>query len=168
MPSSSGITARSWNSSTANEAWPPGVCSRFFSASVASPIAVDDMATPMPATMPTASGCPRAAAMALTATMVAATCSAAQAKDRAAQRPHALRVELQADEEEQQHHAELGELQHRLRIRDQAQAPGADDHAGDQIAEHRAQAQATKQRHGDHAGREIHQRLLEKAVVFHG
>jgi hypothetical protein len=59
-------------------------------------------------------------------------------------------------------------MEHRLRIRDQAQAPGPDHHAGDEIAEHRAQAQTTEQRHGEDAGHEIHQRLLEKAVVFHG
>ena len=92
----------------------------------------------------------------------------AEAEDRAAQRPEALRVQFEADQEQQQHHAELGEVQHRLRLRDQAQAPGTDRHAGDEIAEHRAEAEPLEERHRDHAGGEIHQRLFEKALGFHG
>ena len=39
-----GITAMSWNSSTANELWPPPVCSSPFSARVCSTMAVEERA----------------------------------------------------------------------------------------------------------------------------
>ena len=92
---------------------------------------------------------------------------AAEAENRAAQRPDPLRVELEPDQEKQQHDAELGDLQHRLRIRYQPQAPGPDRHAGDEVAEHRAQADALEDRHRDDSGGEVDERLLEKAVRFH-
>ena len=93
---------------------------------------------------------------------------AAEAEDRAPQRPDALRVELQTDEKEQEHDAELGELQYGLRVRDEAQAPRPDRHAGDQVAEHRAQAEPLAQGNGNDAGGQIDQGLLKKAVRFHG
>ena len=93
---------------------------------------------------------------------------AAEAEDRAPQRPDALRVELQADEKQQEHDAELGELQHGLRVRDEAQAPGPDRHAGDQVAEHRPQAEPLAQGHGNDACGQVDQGLLKKAVRFHG
>jgi hypothetical protein len=91
----------------------------------------------------------------------------AHAEDGAAQLPQPLRLELQADEEEEQHHAELGKVQHRVRIGDEAEAPGSDRHAGGEIAEHRAEADALEDRHGDHAGGEVDQGLLQKSVIFH-
>jgi hypothetical protein len=92
----------------------------------------------------------------------------AQAEDRAPHRPHALRVELQAEQEQQQHDAEFGELQHRVRIRDQPQAPRPDRHTRDEVAEHRAQSEPLEQWNGDHACRQVDESLLEKTVGFHG
>jgi hypothetical protein len=54
-----------------------------------------------------------------------------------------------------------------LRIADQAEAPRADRHAGDEIAEHRAELQPREDRHRDHPRREIEQELREERVIFH-
>jgi hypothetical protein len=56
--------------------------------------------------------------------------------------PQPRRVQLQPDEEEEQHDAELGDVEHILRAVDQAQDLRAGDRAGDQIAESRAEAEA--------------------------
>ena len=68
----------------------------------------------------------------------------AHAEDRPAQRPEPARVELEADQEKQHHHAELGEVQHRLRIADEREPPRTDRHAGGEIAEHRAEPERLK------------------------
>ena len=164
--SSSGITARSWNSSTANDAWPPGVCSRFFSPSVARPIAVDDMATPMPATRPIASGWPSASGDRRHRGDGGHDLHAAEAEDRAAQRPHALRRSSSSpirNSSSTTPNSANSSTVFGSAIR--PQSPRADRDAGDQVAEHRAEAEALEQRHRDHAGGEVDQRLLQKAVV---
>jgi hypothetical protein len=51
-------------------------------------------------------------------------------------------------------------VQHRLGPAHEGEAPGADRHAGDQEAEHRAEAEALEHRHEDHAGGEVDERLL--------
>src|SRR3546814_8217989 len=62
---------------------------------------------------------------------------------------------LQADDEQQHHHAEFGEMQNRLDIGDQLQAPGPDNDAGNQVAEYRAKPQPLGNRHGDDRRRKI-------------
>jgi len=66
--------------------------------------------------------------------------------------PKAARLQLEADEEEQQHYTELGELQGGLHFTNHAEAPGADQHAGTKVAEHGPELQATEQRHEQHRG----------------
>ena len=61
------------------------------------------------------------------------------------QPPQPLGMKLQPDQEQQQHDAELGDVQHLLRRVDQAEAVGADQRAGDEIAEHRAEAEPAEQ-----------------------
>ena len=56
--------------------------------------------------------------------------------------PQALRIELEPDDEQHQHHAELGEVQDRLDVAHEPEAERADHAAGDEIAEHRAEAEA--------------------------
>jgi hypothetical protein len=91
----------------------------------------------------------------------------AEHEDRAAQPPQALRIELQPHQEQQQHDADLAEAQHRLGLRDQCQAPGSDCHARGEKAEHRAQAEALEDRHGDNARGEIDECLIEESVFGH-
>src|SRR5258708_30971056 len=51
---------------------------------------------------------------------------AAEAEYRPAQRPQAARLQLQPNEEKQQHYTELGELQRGLDLADHPEAEGAD------------------------------------------
>ena len=84
---------------------------------------------------------------------------AAQAEHRTAQRPQARRLQLQADDEQQQHHAQFGKVQGGFDLADEAEHARTDQDAGNQIAQHRAQAQAFEQRHGDDRRRQEHDRL---------
>src|SRR3546814_2224872 len=63
-------------------------------------------------------------------------------EDRLAQGPEPARMELEPDEEEQEGDADLGDRPLRLAAPDQPQPIGADERAGDQIAEHRTEAEA--------------------------
>jgi hypothetical protein len=85
----------------------------------------------------------------------------AGAEDALAQGPQARRLQLQADDEQQQHHAELGEMKDPVDIGEQLEAPGADDDAGREIAEHRTEAQAARDRHRDHGGDEVGEQFGE-------
>ena len=91
----------------------------------------------------------------------------APAENRTAQQPQAFGLELQADQKQQQHHAEFGKAEDHLDILDQAQAPRPDDDAGHQVAQHGAHAQALGQRHHDDGRHQVKQYVDEKAVVFH-
>ena len=64
------------------------------------------------------------AAIAATRGGVAATCTPPRPKIARRSAQTRCGVELQADEEQQQHHAELGEVQHRLRIGDERRPHG--------------------------------------------
>ena len=75
-----------------------------------------------------------------------------QAKHVAAHDPQARRLQLQADDEQQQHDAELGDLREPADVADQVQAPWADDQARGDVAEDRGQAHQAKQRHRDDGG----------------
>ncbi len=75
---------------------------------------------------------------------------AAQTEHRLAQRPQPRRLELESDQEQQQHHAQLGDVQRGFGVADEAEAPRADDRARGEIAEHRAQLQPPEQRDDDH------------------
>ena len=102
----------------------PGVGSRFFSCSDGEPdrggghreAHARDQRAP-------ASAEPERHAIAVTTSCGGDDLHAAHAEDRPAQRPQALRVELEADEEQQHHDAELGEVQHRLRIGRSGRSP---------------------------------------------
>ena len=61
-----------------------------------------------------------------------------QAEDRIAHLPEQRWPDLEPDEEQQDHHAELGEAHHIARLPHQVQQIRADQGAGDQIAQHRA------------------------------
>jgi hypothetical protein len=84
---------------------------------------------------------------------------AAEAEDRLAHVPQGRGLDLQPDQEQQDDHAELGELHDVGLLADQRQGERPDHHAGDQVAQHRAQAQALGDRHGDDGGAEIDQGL---------
>jgi hypothetical protein len=91
----------------------------------------------------------------------------AHAEDRAAHLPQLPRLEIQSDEEEQQHDAKFREAADRLGVRHELRSPRADGHAGGEKAEHRAQTEAREQRHCDHAGGEVDERLVQETVIGH-
>ena len=91
----------------------------------------------------------------------------AAAEHRPTHPPQALRLELEPDHEQHQHDAELGEVHDRFDVLDEPQSPRADRHAGDEIAEHRAEAEPPEDRHREDARGEEHEGLLQKAVRFH-
>ena len=69
-----------------------------------------------------------------------------------AHRPKTFWPEFQADDEQQQHHAELGRVHHRLDLVeavDHAEAGGTDGNTGGEIAENRAQTKTFGQGCGD-------------------
>ncbi|MCY1521561.1 hypothetical protein D9M68_563800 [compost metagenome] len=85
-----------------------------------------------------------------------------------AHHPQAPGRQLQADDEEQQHHAQLGQAGDAFQVGDQAQYGWPDQHPGRQITQYRSQLQALGQRHGENGGeQEHHCRLQQAAVVGH-
>ena len=124
-------------------------------------IAVEDSTKPMPATKATSGaiagehagdGQQRAADEHL---------RGAQPEDLAPQAPQPRRLHFQADHEQEHDDAELGDMQDRLRIGEQAEPERADDQPRGQIAEHRAEAEPLEDRHRDDAGRQQRHHLDE-------
>jgi len=66
-----------------------------------------------------------------------------------------FQLEFEPDQEEHQDDAELGEVQRRLDIADELEAPRADQPTGNQVAQHRAEAAAFGERHADDGRREV-------------
>ena len=88
----------------------------------------------------------------------------AEPEDRRAKCPKPDRAELEPDHEQQHHHAELAEMEHRVDVVERvkrAEHVRPDDHAGGEIAEHGAQAQRAPERCGNDGGGEKHRHLNE-------
>ncbi len=94
---------------------------------------------------------------------------AAKAEDRPAHPPQSSRLQLQADQEQHHHHAELGKVHDVLPfVTDQPPAERTDDRPGDQVTEHRAQAEPLGQRHRHHRRRQVDECLEEQPFTVHG
>jgi hypothetical protein len=89
------------------------------------------------------------------------------AEDGLAHQPQSLWRQLQADDEQQQDHAELGQLCRRAHVRRQIQDMRADHRPGGKVAEHRAEAPAPRQRDGDDRGGQEHHGILQKMRCLH-
>ena len=84
--------------------------------------------------------------------------------------PKPLRAQLQADQEQQQDDAELGEVQDLLRLvvgERPADRVGAEQHADDEVAEHGADAEPARQRPGDGEGGEQDRYLVQRYADHH-
>ena len=90
---------------------------------------------------------------------------AAQPENVVAKIPQPLGAQFQADHEQQQHHAELGEAECRFGIGDEAEQMRPDDHARHEIAEHRAELQPVKQRHHRDRRRKIHHTIAKQGGI---
>ena len=89
----------------------------------------------------------------------------AEAEDRAPHGEQAGELELEADEEQQQHDAELRHRQDRLRIAKQADAERTDDDAGREIRDDRREPDDARDRHAHHRGGEQHERKDQEADI---
>ncbi|MNV89959.1 hypothetical protein D3C71_1842950 [compost metagenome] len=90
------------------------------------------------------------------------------AEHRLAHQPQAFWRQLQADDEQQQDHAQLGNVRDAFGIADQPQRLRADGHASEQVADHCAELQALGQWNGDDGGeQEDHRGLQKAAFVWH-
>ena len=74
---------------------------------------------------------------------------ATQAEHCLAHGPQTRRLQLQADDEKEQHDAELGEMENILHIGDDPQRRWADDDTRGEITQDRPESQSLRQRHRD-------------------
>ena len=84
-----------------------------------------------------------------------------------AEPPYFFRLKLQTNQEQQQHHPKLGEMQDLLGVGDQLQGIRSDQNARQQVAQHGAEPQALEQRHREHGGGEIDCSLNQKVGRTH-
>src|SRR5205814_918062 len=63
-----------------------------------------------------------------------------------------MRLELEADDEEQEHDTEFGERVDRFGLLDELESPRADRDAGEKVARDRAEPEAVRGHHRDHRG----------------
>ena len=144
---------------------PIGVGVRLRSLIVCIAMAVDDSASARPATIAACNGSPSARPPTASAAPDKRELQRAAAEHRRAHRPKALRLELEADHEQHQHDAELGEMQDRLDVLDEPQSPGPDRDAGEEVPEDGAQTQPLRERHAQHRRGEIDQRVLHHGAA---
>ena len=85
----------------------------------------------------------------------------AQGDEAIAHAPQAMRLELKADDEEQEHDTELGERVDRFGLLDELESPRADRDAGEKVARDRAEPEAVRRHHRDHRGCEIDRDLQQ-------
>ena len=82
------------------------------------------------------------------------------AEDRSAQYPQTRGPQLQADQKQQQHDTELGEVKDVLDAGDETETPRPDHHAGHQVTEYGPEAEAVEQGHRADRRGEKDRRLL--------
>src|SRR3954465_7476754 len=76
-----------------------------------------------------------------------------------------MRLELEADPEEEKYHAEFRECGDRLGLLDETESPRTDRDPREEITRDRAEAQAMRGHHGEHGRCEINRHLREKCVA---
>ena len=90
---------------------------------------------------------------------------AAGAEDRLAHQLQARRRQLQADHEQQHHHADLGGVEDAVGVLHEAQPVRPQHHPGHQVGEHGAQAEPLEHGHGDDRRQQQHQRQFQTATT---
>ena len=88
----------------------------------------------------------------------------AEPEDLAPQAPQPRRLHFEADDEEEHHDAEFGDVQDCLRVVKDGEAERADDEAGGEIAEDGAEAHPPEDRHRDDARRQQRHHLNQFAA----
>jgi hypothetical protein len=93
----------------------------------------------------------------------------AEAEDLAAQRPQPRGLHFQPDDEQQHDDAEFGGVEDVFGVGEEPETERADGESRCEIAEHRAEAEAAKDRHRDDACAEQSDNLYELfALAFYG
>ena len=96
----------------------------------------------------------------------------AEAENVAPHGEQAVQLQFEPDQEQQHHHAELGDAEDALRSREKAEPVGADDHPDDQVGDDRGEPGEARERHADHQGGEQHEREAEEVdagrMLVHG
>ena len=136
---SSGTMARSSSSRIETIFCPAGVASSPRSVRICMTIAVEVSTKPMPATKATAGESPSSTPTPVSSAPQMADLDDAEPEDLLAQAHSLARLHLEPDDEQEQHHAEFGDVQDRLGIGDQPQAERTDRQPGGEIAQHRAE-----------------------------
>lgn len=154
MSASAGMAATSWKSRMAKALRPCEVPSSFFSPSSCVAKAVEDMARPTPIATPAAGLSPRATATPPITSAERPTCALPRPNTALRIFQSRLGLELEADHEEQQHHAELREVQRLVHLAHEPEARRPDEGARGEVAEHRPEAQPAEERDRDDGGRE--------------
>ena len=85
----------------------------------------------------------------------------AETEQQLAEHPQPGRLQLEADDEQQEHDADLGEVQDVLGIADESDAERADHEPGAQVAEYVPKADEAKDRHDNRRRGEKNRRLRE-------
>ncbi len=85
----------------------------------------------------------------------------AQPQNRLAQLPQLRGLQLQTDQEQHHHHAELGKVHDVLLVAHQTEHIGANQQTCNQITQYRTKAQTFGHRHRDHCGTEVNQCVLK-------
>lgn len=85
------------------------------------------------------------------------------AEDRASQHPQPRRLQFEADQKQQQHHAELGEVQDVFDTGNDSEAPRTDDRARNQIAQHRSKTELIEQGDRDYRRAKKYRRFFNEA-----
>ena len=123
ISASAGITAISWNSSTEKPSCPLRCGSCPSRASAAAPWRWKTSPEPTPPiTAACQAKCVRYSNAPSTAAVI--NTAGAGAEDRTPQLPQLAGVQLQTDDEHQEHHAQLGEVQDLVDVANEAQSPG--------------------------------------------
>jgi hypothetical protein len=87
----------------------------------------------------------------------------AKPENRPAQYPQARRLQLEANDKQQHHDSQFGEMHNALDLADDAEARWANDDTGRQISEHGAHFEVSKKRHEDNSCCKKNSGLREKA-----
>ena len=91
----------------------------------------------------------------------------AEPEDVAAQLDEPARIELEADEEQEQHHAELGDVEDGLGVAREREPVRTRRSPRDEVAEDGAQAEARRERHDHHGRREVDERRAQERHEGH-
>jgi hypothetical protein len=85
----------------------------------------------------------------------------AETEDVTPQGPELGRAHLEPDQEQEQHHAEFGDVQDRFGVVEQPEPERPDQQAGAQVTQHGAKAELAEDRHGNDGGGQQDHRVAE-------